>query len=418
MGLLGRLYERLVGDRAPYLVRVGVSYLRSAFFAALRWVGFKAPDLYFGKVCIDRSESGHEPLKGVFIAADPTREPDVVVYYLHGGGFAMGSPWFYLEFLLAWVTLLRDGIHPNDKTRTQQKHFRNPALFALDYTLVPTATFPTQLQQTLKGYEFVNSLLPSHEKTQSDQARDGSPPIILSGDSAGATMALSLLLVLAKGRTDVPRSTSLLPPPRLATLISPWCRLISELNRDTPSDYLNADSLHLYACEYLNKQKPNDEDNRADKARLQNGVNGYASVDKTLDVYDEFITKDVASPGDVKGSGSDENVKPGSENVSWSSASPSQGYQFIFGAEEVLAPETRRLVTVLKRTALRGQDRSVVEGDEKGKGAGKELVKVTEKVAGIHAWPVVSLFLGQKDDDRLEGLRQVADIVVERCLTP
>lgn len=73
----------------------------------------------------------------------------------------MGSAFFYLEFLLAWVHLLKT-----------EGGYENPALFALDYTLVPEATYPTQLQQTLTGYKYVLSLV------------DSASSVVVSGDSA------------------------------------------------------------------------------------------------------------------------------------------------------------------------------------------------------------------------------------------
>ena len=48
-----------------------------------------------------------------------------MILYCHGGGFTTGSSYFYLEFLLAWATLLQDA------------GFRNPALLSVDYSLVP-----------------------------------------------------------------------------------------------------------------------------------------------------------------------------------------------------------------------------------------------------------------------------------------
>ena len=86
----------------------------------------------------------------------------------------MGSSYFYLEFLLAWVTILREA------------GYRNPALFALEYTLVPEATFPQQLNEAKTGYEHVLSLV----KT--------STQICVGGDSAGATIIIIILATAQK----------------------------------------------------------------------------------------------------------------------------------------------------------------------------------------------------------------------------
>ncbi|MCJ1265176.1 hypothetical protein MMC22_005051 [Lobaria immixta] len=131
----------------------------------------------------------------------------------------MGSSYFYLEFLVAWVTLLREA------------GYRNPTIFALEYSLVPDATYPTQVEQTMAGYEYVCSV-----------TKDASR-VCVGGDSAGATLILSLLLRLARWNNDKSR-------PGYAVLISPWTTLVSPKNRDTASDYLNANSLHLYGRQY------------------------------------------------------------------------------------------------------------------------------------------------------------------------
>jgi acetyl esterase/lipase len=253
-------------------------------------------------------------LNGTYIVYDASRRPDVVVYYCHGGGFSMGSAHFYLEFLLAWVSLLKD-----------EGGYENPALFALDYTLVPEATYPTQLQQTLAGYKYVLSIV--------DNASD----ICVSGDSAGATLILSLLLCLSDYTTLRNRM------PGLAVIISPWATIISSKNKNTPSDYLNAESLHLYGSQYIGTK---------------------ASANDSL-----------VSPGRCK------------DLSWWRRASPTEGWFFVYGSEEVFAPETKDLIAVLRKA-----DTNVIEHEEKN---------------WIHAWPVVKLFLCSDQKERLSGLRSI-----------
>lgn len=235
----------------------------------------------------------------------------------------MGSAFFYLEFLLAWVSLLKD-----------EGGYENPALFALDYTLVPEATYPTQVQQTLSGYKYVLSLV------------DDSAQICVSGDSAGATLILSLLLCLSDYTTLRNRM------PGLAVIISPWAVIISPKNRNTSSDYLNAESLRLYGSQYVGtKARPSDS---------------------------------LVSPGCCK------------DFSWWKRASPSQGWFFVYGSEEVFAPETRDLVSLLKEAGKR-QDGASVE--------------VHEEPMWIHAWPVVKLFLCNSQEDRQSGLKSIVRVM-------
>jgi acetyl esterase/lipase len=235
----------------------------------------------------------------------------------------MGSSFFYMEFLLAWVALLKSA------------GYRNPAIFALEYTLVPDATYPTQLHETVAGYEHVLSLAQSSAR------------VVVGGDSAGATLILSFLLYLSE------HSELRHQKPGLAIMISPWVTIVSSNNRNTESDFLNSDSLELYGRQYIgNKVSPSDP---------------------------------MVSPGYCK------DVKK------WKEASPEHGWYFLYGSEEVLGPETRRLITLLKDT---GKD-----------------VDVWEDQGGIHAWPVASLYLGETREERLGGLKSIVQATKERIQT-
>lgn len=259
-------------------------------------------------------------LKGIWITCDEKEKPDVVVYYCHGGGFSMGSSYFYLEFLLAWISILKEC------------GYKNPSLFALEYTLVPEAKYPQQIHETLAGYEFVLSKV------------DESSKICVSGDSAGATLQLSLLLYMAKE----PKLKYQLPG--FAVMISPWAVIVSSKNKDTPSDYLNADSLHLYGSQYVGT-----------KATLDDPI---------------------VSPGTCR------------DMQWWQRASPTNGWLFVYGAEEVFAPEAKDLVAFLKKTGID--------------------VGVHEEKRWIHAWPVVKLFLCDGQDARQSGLRAIVKATREK----
>lgn len=228
----------------------------------------------------------------------------------------MGSPYFYMEFLMAWMALLKDAGHPN------------PAVLAMDYTLVPSASYPTQVQEALDGYK--------HALTLVDASR-----IVVSGDSAGGTLVLSLMLCLTM--TKVAK-------PALAALISPWTTLISDNNANTASDYLNGETLTQYGKQYIGSLA------QADDAKV--------------------------SPGDCK------------DLALWRRAAPSKGMYFIYGTEEVLAPEIRNTISTLKKADVN--------------------VASYEEPQWIHAWPIVKLFLSNRTEDRLGGLQRLADIVHER----
>lgn len=138
----------------------------------------------------------------------------------------MGSCYFYLEFLMTWVSVLKE------------QGFKNPAIFAVEYTLVPDESYPFQLHETLAGYNYV-------------LWRTSDPSIVVvAGDSAGALLVLSMLLYLgSKARTE---------RPAFAALISPWTHLVSEKMRNTPSDFLDARRLNEYGRQYAGSEDHSD----------------------------------------------------------------------------------------------------------------------------------------------------------------
>lgn len=246
-----------------------------------------------------------------------------------GGGFSMGSSYFYLEFFLALLSCL-------------SLNFNNPAILSLEYSLVPDASHPTQLHQAIAGYRYLQSLASPSK-------------IVVSGDSAGASLVLSLLLYLGNKRSGI--SNGGLAPelclPGMAVLISPWVTLISPKDKNTASDYLDADNLHQYAKQYAGTK---------------------------ISVHDPLI-----SPGKCK-------------DISlWREAAPDHGFFIAYGAEEVFAPEIRDLIDLLEKANVR--------------------VESQEVKGGIHAWPVASLFLCSTREKRTNGLREIMKQISDKIGT-
>ncbi|KAG0647643.1 Meiotically up-regulated [Hyphodiscus hymeniophilus] len=266
---------------------------------------------------------------GLWVVEDNSQQPDIVIYYAHGGGFSMGSSYFYLEFLLAWLTLLK------------RVGYRNPAILALEYTLVPDQSYPVQLQQAIAGYKHALAITKDSSK------------ICVSGDSAGGTLILSLLLHLANSSSELNGSSLAAAQsmvPAMAVLISPWTTLVSSKDRNTPSDYLDVTNLHHYAHQYARNK---------------------------ISIHDPLI-----SPGKCK-------------DVSWwRQASPSKGFFITYGAEEVFAPEIRDLVATLEKAGLK--------------------VEAQDQKDGIHAWPVAALFLSSTREERQKGLKSIVERIRER----
>lgn len=231
----------------------------------------------------------------------------------------MGSAFFYLEPCLVLASLLK-------------RHYRNPAIFALEYSLVPDAAYPTQLNQTVAGYEYALS------RISNDASR-----ICVAGDSAGATLVLSLLLHMA-GSPDFEKRR-----PAYCTLISPWVTLVSEQNRDTASDYLNADTLHTYGSQYASTT--------------------------------EALLNPLVSPGRCK------------DLELWAKAAPLNGMCITYGSEEILAHETRDLIVKLRKSGV--------------------PVRSREEPGAIHAWAIASLFLEDSLEQRTSGMRELTAAIVD-----
>jgi epsilon-lactone hydrolase len=103
--------------------------------------------------------------------------PDVgrgVLYYLHGGGFVMGSPGTHRRLIARVASAAR------------------ARAFVLDYRLAPESPFPAALEDCVAGYRW----LLDHGLC----ARD----VVVGGDSAGGCLALSMLVVLRDAGDPLP----------------------------------------------------------------------------------------------------------------------------------------------------------------------------------------------------------------------
>lgn len=282
---------------------------------------------------------GRDHFKGIWIMHEPEATPDFVLYYVHGGGFAMGSVYFYLEFLMVWHSLLLEA------------GYKNPAVFALEYTLVPDEVYPKQVHETIAGYKHVL-----------DIAKDSSK-VCVAGDSAGGCLTLSLLQELgAQTRNQnkkgvkpdvrgglVDPNTPSLPLPRMATLISPWVTLMTNLHYPSGIDYLDRKTLWKYAHEYAGEA---------------------------------MLNQHPSSPGNC------------TDDELWKASCPDRGIYVIYGEEEVFAPDIEAF--------LKKQEKLGLE------------VKAERIEGGIHAWPVASLFLSSTETRRLYSLRCLVNEIKSR----
>ncbi len=144
------------------------------------------------------------------------------VLYLHGGGFAFGSPRTHAEL-------------------TAELARRIPArVVSVDYRLAPEHPHPAALEDALAAWR---GLLAEGAETRR---------LALGGDSAGGGLALALLQRLRDSGE---------PLPAAAFLISPWVDLGSRgasFERNRATDYLDADMLSVWSERYRAGRDPAD----------------------------------------------------------------------------------------------------------------------------------------------------------------
>jgi acetyl esterase/lipase len=119
---------------------------------------------------------------GRWITASPHLADTGVTLYAHGGGFARSNP--RLEQFVAY--------------RLSQATGR--PVVTVDYSLAPAHPYPTALNEVVKVYR---SLL--------DQGIPASK-IVLAGESSGATLLLSALLLLKQAADPLPRAAVAVSP--------------------------------------------------------------------------------------------------------------------------------------------------------------------------------------------------------------
>jgi acetyl esterase/lipase len=154
-------------------------------------------DLFEADATLDEMRTGFEELQGQFspppevamrpvnaggvpsLLLSPGGEAAAAILYLHGGGFVLGSALGYSHLAGALASAAGAGV------------------LVPDYRLAPEHPFPAALDDAVRAYEWL-------------LARDG--PVAVAGDSAGAGLALSLLITLKDRGLPMPRAVALLCP--------------------------------------------------------------------------------------------------------------------------------------------------------------------------------------------------------------
>jgi acetyl esterase/lipase len=127
---------------------------------------------------IEKASAGGVPVAWI---TPPSAKPDHLLYFLHGGGFTMGSIRSHIPFVsrLAAASGCR--------------------ALLVDYRLAPKYPYPAALEDSLAAYRWMRASANPHSR------------IVLAGDSAGGGLAMSLMLSLC-GDSEMPLACFLLSP--------------------------------------------------------------------------------------------------------------------------------------------------------------------------------------------------------------
>lgn len=162
-----------------------------------------------------------DAFKGEWVAA-PESSDERIVLYIHGGGFVFNGTKLYRNFI------------------ANIAKFSRARVFSLDYSLAPEHPYPTALNEAVAAYQWLLDTYDAHS-------------IAIAADSAGGTLALSLLHTL--------RDTGI-PLPSCAVLLSPATDAMfggESLGQNKAKDfYINLESLKFFTDVYFAKTPKND----------------------------------------------------------------------------------------------------------------------------------------------------------------
>ncbi|KAK9482904.1 alpha/beta hydrolase fold protein [Lipomyces starkeyi] len=145
--------------------------------------------------------AGYWICRGLDAKPIEAKDADLVIFYIHGGGYIMGNPCVDAPNLLFVAEeLAKNGIRV--------------AIFGLDYTLVPEATFPHQVNETSEAYRWITNDLEVHPSK-----------VLIMGESAGGHLTLSFLVTLHLKTLQTSTGDKHPEKPAYVFLISPWCDL-------------------------------------------------------------------------------------------------------------------------------------------------------------------------------------------------
>lgn len=148
-----------------------------------------------------------------------------------GGGFSLDGDFDHIRF---WADNIGNDLNSESED--------NIAFLFLAYTLVPFATYPTQIHEAAECLKYVLSEL-----------KRGPSDITIAGDSAGATICLALLSLMLHPNPDLPE-VSVDKPLKAIVLLGPWLSFeydCSSARTNAQKDILDVRSESMWARDWL-----------------------------------------------------------------------------------------------------------------------------------------------------------------------
>lgn len=166
-----------------------------------------------------------EPVNAGGVPAEWVTTPGVVperaIYYLHGGGYVIGS------------------INTHREMVSRLSRAASARVFIIDYRLAPENPFPAALDDSLAAYRWLLS-------SGLDPAR-----LVIAGESAGGGLTVATLVALRDAGE---------PLPRAGICLSPWVDLEnlgeSMVTRAELDPLINRDGGRMWAKAYLGSTDP------------------------------------------------------------------------------------------------------------------------------------------------------------------
>ncbi|WPH02422.1 DNA polymerase alpha-associated DNA helicase A-like protein [Acrodontium crateriforme] len=158
------------------------------------------------------------------------RDAKKIIYYLHGGGYAIAASPGHFK----WLFDLQ-----NDLAKQSGK---SVSVVVLGYTLSPYGQYPIQLREAAEGLQ---SLLDANKSP-----RD----IIIAGDSAGGNLTMSLLSHILHPHPEVKTTIKLESPVAGVVLVSPWSKFTTDddsVRRNATSDMVTPSASDRWVSLFL-----------------------------------------------------------------------------------------------------------------------------------------------------------------------